>query len=436
MKLRLAIEKYFQFKELGASYKKEILGGLTTFSSIVYVMIINPTILSDASMDFGAVMTATILITFLATLLIGVLANYPFAIAPGIGVSAFFTYSIVLKQEVPWQNALTTVFLISVLLFIFTLFNIRSKILTTMPKILLKAITCGIGLFLIFVGLKQIGIIDATHGTFITMGNSFNAIPVILTALSFVLILFLLSKKISYAFIVVILANWILSLCLGLSPWKGIFALPPSLSPTFCQLNFSFLKEFTFYKIFFSLFLVALFDSSAGLYSLLKECGHKHDAVEPSRMRRALIPDSLSSSIGCLFGTTTLAMHMEAVTGMKSGSKTGFTSVIVAIAFLLGLFFYPLLSSIPEFAIAPVLMVLGVHMVSQIKGIKWGDIADVVSFFVTILIMPLTFSIYHGFAYGFISYTLLKILKGKAKKIPLTCWIFSILFATEVILFH
>lgn len=435
MKLDSALKKYFQFKELNASYKKEILGGLTTFSSIVYVMIINPTILSDAGMDFGAIMTATILITFLATLLIGILGNYPFAIAPGIGVSAFFTYSIVLKQEIPWQNALTAVFIVSVILFLFTLLNIRSKILTSMPKTLLKAITCGIGLFLIFVGFKQIHVIEASHGAFITLGNPFN-IKVVFTLISFVTILFLLSKKISYAFILVILINWILSLCFGLSPWKGILAMPPSLAPTFCKLNFAFLKDFSFYKIFFSLFLVALFDSSAGLYSLLKECGHEHDAVEPKRMRRSLIPDSLSSSLGCLLGTTTLAMHIEAATGIKSGSKTGFTSIVVAIAFLSGLFFYPLLSSIPEFAIAPVLMVLGCHMVSKIKGMQWKDIADVVSFFVTILVMPLTFSIYHGFAYGFISYTLLKILTGKVKKIPITCWIFSILFAAEVILFH
>lgn len=435
MQILKSVKEYFQFKELKTSYRKEILGGLTTFSSIVYVMVINSTILSDASMNFGAVMTATILVTFLATLLIGILANYPFAIAPGIGVSAFFTYSIVLKQNIAWQNALTTVFIVSVILFLFTLFNIRSKILTTMPKTLLKAITCGIGLFLIFVGLKQIHVIDASHGTFITLGNPFN-IKVVFALISFVVILFLLSKKISYAFILVILANWILSLCMGLVSWKGVLAMPPSIGPTFCKLNFAFLKELSFYKIFFSLFLVALFDSSAGLYSLLKECGHEHDGIEPKRMRKTLIPDSLSSSIGCLLGTTTLAMHIESATGIKSGSKTGFTSVVVAIAFLSGLFFYPLLSSIPEFAIAPVLMVLGCHMVSQIKGMQWIDFADVISFFITILIMPLTFSIYHGFAYGFISYTLLKILAGKAKKIPITCWIFSILFALEVILFH
>ncbi|MCH9630256.1 MAG: Adenine permease AdeQ [Chlamydiia bacterium] len=429
-----SVNRFFKIDEMGSSYKNEILGGLTTFSSIIYVLVVNPTILSAAGLPFGSVMVATILVTFLSTCLMGLLANYPFAIAPGLGVSAFFTYSIVLKQGIVWQNAMLAAFFVGVFLLFFTLIKLRRKILMSIPSSLFKGIACGIGLFLIFVGFEQIGMIKASHGSIIEMGDFMN-IKVLIAFVSFALIIVMLYFKLQYAFIAVILANWILALILGLTTFKGVVALPPSLSQTFMKLNFSFIKEPDFFKILFSLFLIGIFDSTAGLFLLLKQSGREHDIQDQKLMERALLPDSISSTLGPLLGTTTLAVHIESASGISAGAKTGFSSIIVALMFLLCLFFYPLFSSIPNFATTSVLMVLGCHMVMQIKSMKWNDFADVVSFFVTTITMPLTFSIYHGFAFGFISYTILKVITGKYKHIPIVCWVFSALFAVELFVF-
>lgn len=263
------LKTYFEFETHRTTFRKEILGAFTTFSAIAYIMIINPTILSDAGMNFGAVMVCSILTTALATFLMGALAKYPFSIAPGIGVAAYFTYSIVLKNQIPWQKALFATFCSGLLLVILTAFRVRKKILSSLPKVLQQAIICGIGLFLFFVGLNQVGIIKASHGAFIAFG-SLHDIRVLLAFISFAFIIFLLKKNQPYAFILTILLNWAAALILGFQEFKGIANIPPSLSPTLLQLDFKAIFDPNFFKYFFSLSLIALFDSSAGLMTLLK----------------------------------------------------------------------------------------------------------------------------------------------------------------------
>lgn len=426
------VSEFFKMKELGANYKDEVLGGLTTFSSIIYVIVVNPTILSAAGLPFGSVMVATILITFLATLLMGLLPNYPFAIAPGLGISAYFAFSVVEKGNLSWQSALLPIFLTGALLVVFTLCRIRRKILFTIPDSLYKGIACGIGLFLIMVGFEQIGMIRASHGAFVSLGNVLD-LKVLIAFISFAAIVVMLRFKLQYAYIAVIIANWIVGLVLGMTEFKGIIALPPSLAPTFMKIDFSFFKHPQFIPTLFSLLLLGIFDSSAGLSLLLNQAGKQEDSKSCTKMQKTLLPDSISSTIAPLLGTSTLAIHIESAAGIQSGAKTGFSNLVVAIMFLLCLFFYPLFSSIPKFATTSVLMVLGCHMVMQIKSMKWNDFADVVSFFITTIVMPLTFSIYYGFAFGFISYTVLKVITGKYKQIPVVCWVFSALFAANLI---
>lgn len=425
------IKNFFKFQERKTTFKKEIIGALTTFSSIAYIMVVNPAILSDAQMNFGSVLVASIIMTSLATFLMGLLSNYPFAIAPGIGVSAYLSYSVVIKNNIPWEKAFLAIFFVGILLLLLTIFKVRKKILASLPPVLLKAIICGIGLFLFFVGLSQIGVIKASHAAFISFG-SFFSFKTFIAFVSFILIVVLLFKKQSYAFILVILLNWVISLILGTTEYQGLAKLPPSLLPTFFKVDFTALYDTEFYRYFFALFLIGLFDSSAGLMTLLK-AGHYLDKNNNApAMQKALLPDSITSSISPLIGTSTMAIHIESLSGMKVGSKTGFSSILVSLLFLSCLFLYPLLSNIPESAIAPVLMILGCYMMADIKGLNWKDISDVIPFFVTIIIMPLTFSIYLGFAFGFISYTLLKILMLKFKEIPAICYIFSILFIIEL----
>lgn len=412
---------------------RELLGAITTFSSLAYIIVVSPTILSDGGLPFGSVMIATILVTAFATALMGALTNLPIAIAPGIGVAAYFIYSIILKDSLPWEKGFVALFLVGALLLILTIFKVRRKILSSLPQTIIKSLVCGIGLFLISVGLSQIGLIKASHNTLISFGD-IHTHKLILTAIGLTTILVLIHYRQNYAFILVILGIWAFSLAFGYAPYKGLISTPPSISPTFFRLDFSALSEPVFYKYCFSLFLIALFDSTAGLIPLIKSCQKSKD-IHPDLLQKALIPDSLTSMISPFLGASSMAVHIESLSGIKAGSRKGLTSYIVSICFVGCLFFYPLFSSIPEFAIAPVLMALGIYMFQDIKGLNYKSLTDLIPFVITVLVMPLTFSIYMGLAFGFISFTCLKLITGKQKEVPLSCWIFSILFLIVMILF-
>jgi len=430
MKFKLYLSKIFDLQARGTSIKTECLAGLSTFATMVYVVAVNPSILADSGMDFGAVLVATILSTAFATAFMGLWAHFPVAIAPAMGVSAFFTYSIVVGQNRPWQAVLAVACLVALTLVIFHLFHLRRKILEKMPSSLSRGITGGIGLFLACVGLKEIGLID-TSRLFISFGHV-NYLECSLLALGVFIALILMRLKIKGAFIVAILSIWALALTLGIVPWQGIVSLPPSLLPTLGAFDFSSIWSIQYLQIFFSLFLVALFDSCAGLLVLARQAGLTDPAGKIMRAQRALLPDALGSLLASFLGSATLAIHLESASGIKAGGRTGLTALVVSFLFVLCLFFYPLISSIPHFASAPVLMILGGIMLREALDIPWKDLSESIPAVLATVTMPLTMSIYNGFLVGFLAYPIAKTVFGKAKDVPALLWVFFLAFALQL----
>jgi AGZA family xanthine/uracil permease-like MFS transporter len=412
-------------------YKIETLAGLSTFVTMAYVLVINATILSEAGMDFGAVMVATILSTVFATLMMGLLTNFPMAIAPGMGVSAYFTFSIVLKQGKTWQQALGAVCIAALILLILNLFKVRQKILTEIPFTLRRAITAGIGLFLICIGLKQTGIL--MQGKNIVVLGPFLLVESLLTLLGLAVIIVLERFRVRSAYILSILLNWGVALLLGFVKFEGIVALPPTLCPTFLKLDFSHLFQLDFLGILFSIFLVTLLDSSAGLITLAHLGGFVDKRGRIVKAQRALFPDAVGSMLGAVLGTGSLAIHLESAAGIKTGGRTGFVAFVVSLCFLACLFLYPFISTIPHFASAPVLIAIGWLMFKDLFTISWKKWEEMIPALLTVIIMPLTLSIYRGFVVGFISYSLLKLLRGKIKEVHPLCWILSLLFLIHMI---
>lgn len=421
------MKKFFGYTSL----KKELLGGFSTFATMVYVTAINPSILSDAGMDFGAVLVATILVTVFASGLMGLLANYPVSIAPGMGVSAFFAYSLVQRLGYEWQQMLALCAIAAALLLLFHFCHIRRKVIAAMPPSLGRGITAGIGLFLIVIALKEVGAVTAGP-IWIQLGAVWSA-PMLLLLIGTALIATLLHFGIDAAFIIAILALWAVGLAIGATKWQGVVSWPPSLLPTLFAFEFRGLLSFDMLRPLFSLFLVALFDSSAGLIILARQAGLVDKKGQVLRPERALFPDAAGSLIGSALGSATLAIHLESAVGIRTGARTGLSSLIVAFLFLLCLFFYPLFSSLPNFATAPVLVTLGCMMVKELKLIEWSRATEWLPALIGGLIMPLTLSIYNGFLFGFLAYACSKLISGRTRDIDWLVWLLSSAFLIELI---
>ena len=422
-------KNYLKLGSGATSNLHEVLAGLTTFTSMAYILVINPTILGLAGMNFGAVLVATIIVTSLSTFLMGVASNLPYAIAPAMGVSTFITFSMVLRDGASWQQALASVLIAAIVIFLLNLFHLRQKILSSMPPLLIHATVAGIGMFLIFVAFKEIGIIGYETKGLVTLGEIF-------TKKSFIAFVTLLLMgvltyfEISATFILGILFSWGLALWFKMTQFEGVFSLPPSLVPTFFKLDFSGFRNTTFWKLTFSLFLVNLFDSSASLHTLKKFL--KRDIPAPV-VRRALFPDTIGGIVGSLLGSGSTAIHLESASGIHAGGRTGITSIVCAFLFLCCLFFYPVVSSIPSFASAPVLIVIGCLMLKELAFINFKKLTDVIPTLIVIIMMPLTFSIYLGFAFGFISFTLLKLISFQHKEVSALTIFLTILFTVQLL---
>lgn len=421
------MKKFFGYTSL----KKELLAGFSTFATMVYVTAINPSILSDAGLNFGAALVATILVTVFATALMGLSANYPVGIAPGMGVSAFFTYSLVQKLGYSWQSMLALCAIVAALLLLLHLCHIRRKVISAMPPSLSRGITAGIGLFLITIALKEIGALKAGP-IWIEMGALWT-VPMLMLMIGVSLISLLLYFGINAAFILSILALWVAGLWMGEATWQGIVSWPPSLKPTLLAFDFSSLCSFDMLRPFFSLFLIALFDSSAGLIILARQAGLVDKQGQPLRPQRALFPDALGSLVGSAIGSATLAIHLESAIGIRAGGRTGLSACIVALLFLLCLFFYPLFASLPHFATAPVLVILGIMMTKEARKIQWRDATEWLPALIGGLTMPLTLSIYNGFLFGFLTYALLKLITLRIREIDWLVGLLSCAFFIELL---
>ena len=421
------LEKIFKLSEHGTSVKTEIIAGLTTFLTMAYIIFVNPAILADAGMDHGAVFVATCLAAAIGCFIMGFVANYPIAQAPGMGLNAFFTYAVVLGMGYTWQVALAAVFVSGLLFILLSVFKIREWIIHSIPLSLRTGISAGIGLFLAFIALKNAGIVVDNPATLVSLG-AITSLPAVLASIGFFLTIALVNRGIKGAVMIAILAVTGLGLAFGDVQWAGIMSTPPSIAPTFLQLDFSAVFEVGMISVVFAFLFVDLFDTAGTLVGVTQKAGLMDKDGKIPRLSKALLADSTATSVGALLGTSNTTSYIESVSGVSAGGRTGLTAVVVGILFLLALFFSPLAGMIPAYATAGALFYVAILMLSGLANIDWQDLTEAAPVVVTCLLMPLTFSIAEGISLGFIAYAAIKLCSGKGRDVSLSVWVMSLVF--------
>ena len=427
------LERLFKLSENKTTFKTEVIAGITTFLTMCYIIIVNPLILSETGMDHGAVFVATCLAAAIGCFVMGIVANYPIALAPGMGLNAYFTYSVCIGMGLPWQTALAAVFMSGLIFIAISMFKIREAIVNAIPMSLKFAIGGGIGLFLALVALKNAGIIVDNQATLVGLGDIKDP-KVLLALLGFFLVVVMHHFKVRGAIIISILVITGLATALGINEIKGVVGAVPSIAPTFLQMDFSGLFQASLVGVIFVFFLVDLFDSTGTLVGVTHRAGLLKDGKLP-RLKKALFADSTAIVAGAALGTSSTTPYIESSAGVAAGGRTGLTAVMVGLMFLLCLFFAPLAQSVPGFATAPALLFVGVLMIQGITHIDWDDITEAVPAFLTIVFMPFSYSIADGIAMGFISYALVKLFTGKAKTVPYMVWIIAVLWVIKFVMF-
>ncbi|HEY1028512.1 MAG TPA: NCS2 family permease [Pseudomonas sp.] len=410
------LERLFQLQAHNTNVRTEILAGITTFLTMAYILFVNPSILGETGMDKGAIFVATCLAAAFGSVVMGLIANYPIALAPGMGLNAFFTYTVVLGMGHTWQVALGAVFLSACLFFLLSIFKIREWIINSIPLELRSAIAAGIGLFLALIALQNAGIVVANPATMVGMGDM-GSPQVLLAILGFFLIIGLEAMRVTGAVLISILVVTGLSILLGVSEFGGVVSMPPSLAPTFLQLDIAGALDVGLISVIFAFLFVDLFDNSGTLIAVAKKAGLMRKDGHLPKMGRALIADSTAALGGSLLGTSTTTSYIESAAGVSAGGRTGLTAIVVAVLFLFALFFAPLAGSVPAFATAPALLFVAVLMASGMAEIDWDDITVAAPVVVTALAMPLTYSIATGIAFGFITWVAAKTLAGRLREL-------------------
>ena len=406
------LERLFRLDENRTTVRIEIVAGATTYLTMAYIVFVNPQILAAAGMDRGAVFVATCLASAFATLLMALLANYPLALAPGMGMNAYFTYSVVKGLHYSWEVALGAVFLSGILFLILSLTQIRSWIVDAIPLSQKMAISAGIGLFLGIIALKEAGIIAASPDTLVTLGD-LKSPATLLAAAGFIVMVALDRLAVPGAIIIAILGTAIAGILLGISPFAGIVDTPPSLAPTFLALDLRGALDIGIATVVFVFLFVDLFDNTGTLVGVAHRAGLLGPDGKLPRIGRVFIADSIGAMGGALLGTSTVTSYIESAAGVKAGGRTGLTGVTVAVLFLLTLFFAPLAGSVPAYATAPALLFVACLMARGFAELDWDDVTEYAPAVVTALAMPLTFSIANGIAFGFITYAAVKLLSGR-----------------------
>lgn len=426
------LERYFRLSAHGTTVRTEILAGITTFLTMAYIIFVNPAILSDAGMDFGAVFVATCLAAAIGTAIMGLYANYPIALAPGMGLNAYFTYGVVLGMGHTWQVALGAVFLSGVLFIILTILPVREWVINAIPRSLKMAISAGIGLFLGIIALKNAGIVVAHPVTLVTLG-ALTAPSVLLAVAGFIVMVALDAKRVPGAIIIAILATTLAGILLGVSEFKGIASLPPDPGPTFLQLDIAGALQVGLLAVVFAFFFVDLFDTAGTLVGVAHRAGLLDAQGRLPRLKRALMADSVATVAGSALGTSTTTSYIESAAGIKAGGRTGLTAVVVAVLFLACLFLSPLAGTVPAYATAPALLFVACLMTRGLAELDWEDVTEYVPGVVAALSMPLTFSIAHGIAFGFITYAAIKLLSGRAGEASPVVYVLAVLFVVKFV---
>jgi len=423
------LERRFRLTENGTTVRTEFIAGLTTFLTMVYIVFVNPAILGKTGMDAGAVFVATCIAAAVSTAVMALYANYPIALAPGMGINAFFAFTVVLTYKYTWQQALAAVFCSGVIFFFISVFKIRQYVIDSIPQNLKFAVSAGVGLFLGIIALEESHIIVAHPATLVTLGDLRHWEPVLML-FGFVLIAAMNYRRIMGGTLIGILVVAVIGIPLGLAHYSGIMSLPPSIKPTLFQLDFSRIAEPTFLIVIFSILFIDVFDNAGTLIGVTHRTGLMKDG-KLARMKEALIADSFAAMFGSLIGTSTTTSYIESAAGVSAGGRTGLSSVFVAILFLLALFFAPLAGMIPAYATSAALLYVACVMARGLSEIDWDDITEYAPAVVTAVTMPLTYSIATGIGLGFITYAVVKIISGRMSDASPAVIVLAILFAIK-----
>jgi len=429
------LNNFFKLKENKTNVKTEILAGITTFMTMAYILAVNPDILSATGMDKNAVFTATALSAFIATMVMALVARLPFALAPGMGLNAFFAFTVVLGMGHSWQFALTAVFLEGIIFILLTAFNIRELIVNAIPLPLKHAVSAGIGLFIAFIGLQNAGVIINNDAVLVGLGDMQS--PAVLIALGGVILTgVLLALRVKGALLIGIFAATIAGLPFGVTimPEGNLVDAPPSLKPIFWKFEFSEILTKDMLIVLFTFLFVDMFDTVGTLVGVSSKANMLDKEGKVPRVKQALFADSIGTFFGSIFGTSTVTTYVESASGVAEGGRTGLTSLSTAVLFLIALFFAPVFTMVPAAATAPALILVGFFMMSPILKIDFENYTESIPAFITIIVMPLTYSIAEGIVFGMLSFVLLKLLTGKVKDISLVMIILAILFVLKFLI--
>ncbi|SER63343.1 putative MFS transporter, AGZA family, xanthine/uracil permease [Gracilibacillus ureilyticus] len=426
------MKKFFEFDKLGTNYRKESVAGITTFLAMAYILFVNPSMLAETGMDQGAVFVATALAAAIGTLLMGLLANYPIALAPGMGLNAFFTYTVVIVNGIPWETALAGVLVSGLIFIVLTFTGVREYIINAIPATLKMAVGAGIGLFIAFIGFQNADIIVPDESTLVALGDV-TAGPTLLAIFGIFVTVVLIGLGVKggvfYGMIITAIVGMIFNQVPVPQGLDDVFSAAPSLAPTFGAAFSHFGEVFTgqMLIVILTFLFVDFFDTAGTLVAVASKAGLMKDNKLP-KAGRALFADSAATVVGATLGTSTTTSYVESATGVGAGGRTGFASVITALLFLLAIFFSPLLNVVTESVTAPALIIVGIMMASSLKDIPWDQFEIAVPAFLTIIIMPLAYSIATGIAVGFIFYPIMLLAKGRAKEVNPIMWVLAVLF--------
>ena len=424
------INDFFEIDERGSSISHELNAGMTTFLAMVYITVVNPLILTDAGMDFGAVFVASCAAAAFGCLVMGLVANYPIALAPGMGQNAFFTYAIVLGSGQPWQTALGAVFISGILFILISLSPLRAWLINSIPRNLKLGMAAGIGFFLALIALKNAGIVTASEATLITLGD-LTSFPAMMGLLGFFVITALAARGFRGAVILGIAAASITGWLSGEAEFIGFASTPPSIQPVFFQLDIRQAMDLSMLSVILTLLLVDLFDTAGTLVGVATRANLVDENGRLHRLDRALLADSSATAVGALLGTSSTTSFVESAAGVESGGRTGLTACAVGILFLVCLLFAPLAQSVPAYAASAALLFVAGSMAQSLLEIEWQDLTEAAPAIMTALMMPFSFSIADGIGLGFISFVLIKAVSGRKKDIPLALWIIAAVFAAK-----
>ncbi len=425
-----AISEFFRLEENGTTFRREVLGGATTFFTMAYIIFVNPTIMAETGMDHGAIFVGTCLAAAMACFFMGLFANWPVALAPGMGLNAYFTYVVVGEMGYSWQTALAAVFIAGILFFVISITPLRRWMLESIPSNLRIALGAGVGLFIGFIGLQIGGIVVSNPATYLSLGDLSNP-ETFLAAFGFLLITILSVKKVPGAIILGILGVTAIALAFGLVEFSGFVSSPPSMAPVFLELDFTDILNLSSTIVVLTFLFVNLFDTAGTLLAVATRANLVSEDGEIKNLDRALKADSSASVVGACFGCAPVTSYVESSAGIAAGGRTGLTAVVVGLFFCGAVFFSPIASIVPAYATAGALIYVAILMVSGMENLEWTDPTELLPALITIILIPLTFSIADGIAFGFTSYVVIKLFAGQKEQISWGAWFLAILFISK-----